>query len=95
MRNLGFDWWYQQTVGAVERGERRLTTEETLGLSVALEATLAAIVLPVYQPGGQKLTLPGGQQVVLVSGDETLFPGADPDLWDGDEPKLGAQGEES
>jgi hypothetical protein len=94
MRALGYDWWYQQTAGAVERGERRLTTEEMLGLSVALDTTLAAIVLPVHQPGGQKILLPGGQQIVLVSGDETRFPGAAPDLWDGDEPKLGARGEE-
>ena len=45
MRALGFDW-FPQTVGTVERGTRRVTAEEMLGLSLAFVAPMAALLIP-------------------------------------------------
>jgi transcriptional regulator with XRE-family HTH domain len=36
MREVGFGHWLHQTVGASERGERRVTAEEVLGLAKVL-----------------------------------------------------------
>ena len=41
MRALGYEAWLRQTVGATERGRRRPTAEEILGLALALETTIA------------------------------------------------------
>jgi hypothetical protein len=60
MRALGFDW-HPQTVGAVERGERRLTAEEVLGLSLALVAPIAALLIP--DTNIDFVTLPDGKVV--------------------------------
>jgi transcriptional regulator with XRE-family HTH domain len=44
MSNLGFGDWRQQTVANIEKGKRRLTVEELLGLAEALETTLARLL---------------------------------------------------
>jgi transcriptional regulator with XRE-family HTH domain len=46
MRALGHDAWIRQTVGSTERGRRRPTAEEVLGLSVALETSISALMAP-------------------------------------------------
>jgi transcriptional regulator with XRE-family HTH domain len=83
MRSLGFEW-HQQTVGNVERGERRLNAEELLGLSVALEVTMDALLMPPFD--GVYVELPGGQWIGLPAARPT--PPSDTGLWDGDESTL-------
>ena len=63
MQNLGFTEWRRQTVSNTERGKRRLTCEEALGLMVSLETSLEAVLWP---PEGQDVLLPGGQSVLLA-----------------------------
>ncbi len=46
MRALGFTAWRRQTVASVERHRRRLTAEEILGLSFALETSAAGLLSP-------------------------------------------------
>jgi transcriptional regulator with XRE-family HTH domain len=46
MRKLGYESWHRQTLGKVERGERRLAASEILGLALALETNI-----PVLLPG--------------------------------------------
>jgi 8-oxo-dGTP pyrophosphatase MutT (NUDIX family)/transcriptional regulator with XRE-family HTH domain len=58
MSNLGFGAWVRQTVTKVERGNRRITAEEVLGLSLALETTVSALMMPANEDDG--IILPGG-----------------------------------
>lgn len=64
MRNLGYSTWLQQTVSSVELGEYSLAAEEVLGISVALYASVTALMLP---PDDNPLAvaLPGGEIVTL------------------------------
>jgi hypothetical protein len=87
MRSLGFEW-HQQTVGAVERGERRVTAEEILGLSVALETTIDVLMMPQWD--GQCVTLPAGQWIGLPAARPLPRP-TQSDLWDGDESRLSTE----
>jgi hypothetical protein len=82
MQAVGFREWRRQTVGNTESGKRRLAVEEALGLTVALETTLAALLYPPAELEFAGILLPGGQ--------ETLLPAAkfgyNPDrerVWDG------------
>ncbi len=61
MTDLGFGW-IRQTVTEVEHGNRRVTAEEVLGLSVALQVPVDVLI---YPPPGREpdVTLPGGQVV--------------------------------
>src|SRR5215469_5687164 len=63
MRDLGFRSWLSQTVSSTERAARRVTGEELLGLMVACETDLTALVYPAAE--FQVVTLPAGQEVVL------------------------------
>jgi transcriptional regulator with XRE-family HTH domain len=63
MRNLGFGSWLSQTVSSSERAARRITAEELLGLMVACETALTALVYPAAE--FQAVSLPAGQEVVL------------------------------
>jgi transcriptional regulator with XRE-family HTH domain len=58
MQAFGLRWHYQ-TVGAVERGERPLTAEELLWLSICLLSTPAVLV----QPQSDAVTSPSGRRV--------------------------------
>ena len=58
MSNLGFGAWVRQTVTKVERGGRRLTAEEVLGLSIALQTTVAALLMPANEDNA--IILPAG-----------------------------------
>jgi transcriptional regulator with XRE-family HTH domain len=72
MRNLGFTAWLHQTVGNVERGKRRVTAEEALGLAIALETTMQHLLSPLLQDGPavlpSGLSLSAGQIRALVFG---------------------------
>lgn len=46
MKAQGFEAWIRQTVGATERGRRRPTAEEIVGLAFALETTAARLMAP-------------------------------------------------
>jgi transcriptional regulator with XRE-family HTH domain len=43
MQHLGYSAWLYQTVGNVERGKRRVTAEELLGLALCLEVSIPAL----------------------------------------------------
>jgi hypothetical protein len=61
MRALGFVSWRRQTVAVAEKGERRLTAEELLGLAFALETSMGALLDP--SPDDRQVQLPGGGTV--------------------------------
>jgi transcriptional regulator with XRE-family HTH domain len=72
MADLGFDW-HQQTLGAVEKGKRRVTAEEILGLGFALDTTAVELMVPW---GDEEIELPGGEvfdarvvRIVISGGD--------------------------
>jgi len=44
MRALGYGAWRYQTVGAVEKGKRRLMAEEVMALACVMETTIAALM---------------------------------------------------
>jgi 8-oxo-dGTP diphosphatase len=76
MREHGFKDWHQQTVASVEKGKRRVTAEEVLGLVTALETTLPRLLAPVVNggnlwvelPSGSEEPMPGTELVRLVNG---------------------------
>jgi 8-oxo-dGTP diphosphatase len=94
MRALGFRSWLGQTVSASERGKRRVTAEEIIGLCAALECPPGALLLPVR--GSADIELPAGQLVRLGrdAHEITLPTGRRPDgtplphAWDGNVPNL-------
>jgi 8-oxo-dGTP diphosphatase len=61
MRNLGFSAWLRQTVGSTERGRRRPTAEEILGLAFALETTVPRLMAPLWED--KWVELPSGMSV--------------------------------
>lgn len=73
MRALGFATWHRQTMGKVERAERRLTAEEVLGLAACLETTVQQLMspritdAPVELPSGEVLA---SIQVMALVSDE-------------------------
>jgi transcriptional regulator with XRE-family HTH domain len=64
MRVLGFAW-QQQTAAAVEKNRRRATAEEILGLALALETTIPALMSAREQD--EDVELPSGQPIGAVS----------------------------
>jgi transcriptional regulator with XRE-family HTH domain len=58
MRGLGFRAWQQQTVANVEKGKRRVTVEELVGLALALDVTMRQLLEP--QPIDKQIELQGG-----------------------------------
>jgi transcriptional regulator with XRE-family HTH domain len=44
MRDIGFSHWLSQTVGASERGQRRVTAEEILGIAKVLGCPAGALM---------------------------------------------------
>lgn len=63
MRSLGFSAWLRQTVANVEKGRRRVTGEEVLGLALALETAMPDLMRAASQDGD--VALPNGR---LLSG---------------------------
>ena len=61
MRALGYDTWHRQTMGKIERAERRITAEEVLGLAYALETSIAALMAP--EDGDQVVDFPSGATI--------------------------------
>lgn len=65
MRALGWKW-VRQTVGEAENGRRRLTTDEIVGLSIALETTIATLLSPPDRAVGVGLPSGGWVSAELV-----------------------------
>jgi transcriptional regulator with XRE-family HTH domain len=70
MRNLGYTSWHRQTLGKVERGERRLAASEVIGIALALGTSISVLLAgpldDVIELGGIQLS---GQEVTsLASG---------------------------
>src|SRR5579863_3794790 len=73
MAKLGFDDWHQQTVAKVEKGNRKLSVEELLGLVEALETTLSTLLAPhgggelfIEFPSGSGRHLPSAELIHLA-----------------------------
>jgi len=79
MQRLGFTQVHAQTVGAIERAERRLTAEEIAGLSLVLGTTVAGLVLPPPEVG-PFVVFPSGERVPA----QRLSIVDDSVTWDGD-----------
>lgn len=90
MRALGYDKWLRQTVGATERGRRRPTAEEMLGLAYALETSIARLMQPAEEdkvvefPSGDAIAV----EAVRLSVTGQILHGAL--IWEGDEPRMAA-----
>jgi 8-oxo-dGTP diphosphatase len=64
MQALGYRW-VRQTVSEVEAGRRRLNAEEVLGLSFALETSMAALYAPAFED--RAVDLPSGAVVSVAT----------------------------
>jgi 8-oxo-dGTP pyrophosphatase MutT (NUDIX family) len=73
MRNLGYSSWHRQTMGNIERGDRRVLAEEIFGLAHALETTIAALLNPV--PDDKVVEFPSGAAISVWSVQELVSPG--------------------
>src|ERR1700733_14437651 len=66
MRALGYDAWLHQTVGNVEKGKRRVTADEILGLAWALDTTVNALLSPIEED--EAVSFPSGATIDVLSG---------------------------
>lgn len=64
MRALGFGW-QQQTLASVEKAKRRATADEILGLALALETTISALMRATDRD--DEVELPNGEKIGGVS----------------------------
>jgi transcriptional regulator with XRE-family HTH domain len=86
MKALGYGW-YPQTVSAAERGERRLTADEVLGLALALETSVGRLMMPTSDD--KQIELPSGH--ALMGGTVVSSVRLENDKrvkWDGDTPSF-------
>jgi len=65
MRHLGFTAWLRQTVPSVEKGRRRVTADEILGLALALETTIPALMGATDMD--DDVEIPNGQRIGAAS----------------------------
>jgi len=90
MRALGFDQWHRQTMGKVERGERRLLAEEVFGLALALETSFMSLLEPVREDG--PIALPSGAELLFLAVHELIWGGSDYTVrWHDDVPAFPAE----
>jgi transcriptional regulator with XRE-family HTH domain len=72
MRGLGHGEWVRQTVGATERGRRKLTVGEAVSMAAALDTTAVALMVP--SPDDKSVSFPSGAAIAgksmqgLISG---------------------------
>lgn len=94
MRALGFDAWVHQTVGNVEKGKRRVTADEILGLAWALETTINALLTPIDEDEAVKF--PSGNPIDVLSVRWSVEGGNDGAvLWNGDVPAFSRSAEQA
>jgi 8-oxo-dGTP diphosphatase len=93
MRALGYGW-YPQTVGSVERGERRLEISELLAAALALETSIAALLDPSHDE--QFVELPSGDRVLAKTVLRSIRHFNDGMVsWQGNKPRLATREPES
>lgn len=84
MRVLGFSW-HPQTVGEVEKGNRRVAAEELLGLALALGTNISSLLLPAPDEG--PVRLPSGHDLDRLDvADLVLASQRRPVIWDDERP---------
>jgi transcriptional regulator with XRE-family HTH domain len=88
MRALGFTSWHRQTMGKVERGDRRLLgAGEIMGLAAALETTIGGLMSPAADDGG--VQFPSGDRISARSAGLSVLGYNDRSVtWDGEQPKV-------
>jgi hypothetical protein len=85
MRALGHTAWLYQTVGHVEKGKRRITAEEVLGLAETLETSIGRLMSP--DEDDNSVTLPSGAVVPVLHVQVSVRGQNDGSVqWDGNEP---------
>ncbi len=85
MRALGYKEWLYQTVGKVERGNRRVTAEEIRGLAWCMETSIAALIKPTQDD--KFIEFPSGAAIDVVSDRRSADGGNDGAVrWSGNEP---------
>jgi hypothetical protein len=85
MRALGYEAWLYQTVGNVEKGKRRVTAEEVLGLAEALETSVGRLLSP--DEDDQSVGLLSGAVVSVAHVQLSVRGRNDGSVqWNGDEP---------
>jgi hypothetical protein len=85
MRALGYTAWLYQTVGNVEKGKRRVTAEEVLGLGEALETSVGRLMSP--DADDKPVNFPSGGVVSVVHVQLSVRGRNDGSVqWNGDEP---------
>jgi|SRR5271166_6071947 len=65
MRSLGFATWHRQTLGKIERGDRRLLAGELVALAWALQTNLFALLKPAEED--QVVEFPSGGAIGVAS----------------------------
>jgi transcriptional regulator with XRE-family HTH domain len=66
MKALGFTTWHRQTLGKVERNERRVTGEELFGLALSLEVSVPTLTTAADYRDGY-IELPNGYRIGAIS----------------------------
>jgi transcriptional regulator with XRE-family HTH domain len=90
MRALGFDAWIRQTVGATERGRRRPTAQEILGLSYAIGTSIRALIEP--SADDKSVTFPSGAEVSVQTVQYSVAGAIDDEVtWEDDVPAFHGQ----
>jgi len=92
MRALGFTAWHRQTVGKIERGERRVLAAEILGLALALETSVGVLMDP--GPDDERIDLPSGDAITAGSLARSVRHRNDGTVqWGGEVPRFGEPAE--
>ena len=65
MRALGYATWHRQTMGKIERGERRLLVGEVMALAWVLGVTLLELMKPAESAG--LVAFPSGELIAAHS----------------------------
>lgn len=85
MRALGYSSWQRQTVASVEKGRRRVSAEEILGLAVATETSIGALMAPAVDD--KIVDLAPGKTLLVSSVRQSARGFNDGSVrWDGDIP---------
>ncbi|WP_313534963.1 helix-turn-helix domain-containing protein [Arsenicicoccus bolidensis] len=86
--------WHRQTVGSVVRGARRVTAEELLPLSLALECSMSELIAPA-DPRSRGTLVSVADGIVVPASDVDMSAGIgspSPFLyWEGDRPRSATQ----
>jgi transcriptional regulator with XRE-family HTH domain len=92
MKALGYTAWLRQTVTNVEKGRRRVTAEEVLGLAAVLETSVASLMKPtdddvvVEFPSGAAIAVASVRRSVDGQNDRSV-------RWDGAIPEIDSEPE--